>query len=290
MYHHTASTRLLIRTAQIDSSVLAFASELEAASGHPTALIVDARTAPPGGAAPDAGILESPTLIRLSRDACASLGLHCPEDFAWKCGDYGYYLARRQFPDTKRFWMFETDVRLYGGDAGEFFGFFDARGEIDFLAANLRPAGHSWFWRRTARARDALPFRCLFPVTRLSSRAIDAAYRRRVRHGRLRRRRLLWPNDEALVATTLLNGDFVCRDFNDFGRQFYHEETFYHGSPINGDIFNPDRTYLQLTHPVLFGAYYTARVSRAPPPDAPPPWWQQQLEKVAIKLNALSRW
>lgn len=288
MDHHTASTRLLIRTAQIDPSVLAFARELAAASGYPTALIVDARNTP--ATAWGAGGEDSPTLIGLSREACAPLGLHCPEDFAWKCGDYGYYLARRQFPDTERFWMFETDVRFYGGEPAEFFGFFDALGDVDLLAAHLRPAGHSWFWRKTARARDAVPFRCLFPVTRLSSRAIDAALTCRVRHGRLRRRRLLWPNDEALVATTLLNGDFLCRDFNDFGRQFYREDSFYHGSPIDGDRFKPHCAHLQLTHPVLFGASYAARVSQTPPPESPGSWWQRQLEWAAIKLNAVSRW
>lgn len=301
MDHHTASTRLLIRTAQIDTAVLAFARELQAASTHPTALVVDSRAAPaastptgsaagpPGAAAPGTGA-DSPTRICLSKEACAALGLHCPEDFAWKCGDYGYYLARRQFPEAERFWMLETDVRFYGGDAAEFFGFFDARKEIDFLAAHLRPAGHSWFWRKTARARDALPFRCLFPVTRLSSRAIDAALRRRVQHSRLQRRRRLWPNDEALVATTLLNGDFVCRDFNDFGRQFYREDTFYHGRPIDGDHFQPDCPDIQLVHPVLFGPTYAARVSQARPAELPATWWQRQLERATIRLNAVSRW
>jgi hypothetical protein len=297
MDHHTASTRLLIRTAHIDAAVLTFARELQAASGHPAALIVDASGAPADAtgavaslSVPGAADGGCPVLLQLSRQACAALQLHCPEDFAWKCGDYGYYLARRQFPGTERFWMFETDVRFYGGDAAEFFSFFDARQDIDFLAAHLRPAGHSWFWRRTARARDAAPFRCLFPVTRLSSRAIDAALQHRVQHGRLRRRRLLWPNDEALVATTLLNGDFVCRDFNDFGREFYRQEIFYHGSPIDGDHFQPDCPQIQLAHPVLFGASYQARTSQGRRIEPPTPWWLRQLQRAALKLNAVSRW
>jgi hypothetical protein len=111
-----------------------------------------------------------------------------------------------------------------------------------------------------------------------------------VQHGRLQRRRLLWPNDEALVATTLLNGGFVCRDFNDFGREFYREESFYHGSPIDGDHFQPDCHQIQLAHPVLFGASYQARACRRPPPEPPAPWWQRRLQWAALKLNAVSRW
>ena len=87
MANHTASTRLLIRTAEINPAVLAFAAELEAASAHPTALIVDERAVTRAADATDG----SRTVIRLSKDACAALRLHCPEDFAWKCGDYGYY-------------------------------------------------------------------------------------------------------------------------------------------------------------------------------------------------------
>ena len=186
--------------------------------------------------------------------------------------------------------MIETDVRFYGGDAAEFFGFFDAMGDIDFLAAHLRRAGHSWFWLRTTRSRNAVPFRCLFPVTRLSTRAIDAALSRRVEHGRYHRRRLLWPNDEALVATTLRNADFVCRDFNDFGQRFYSDDTFYHGRPINGDHFQPRCPHVQLAHPVLFGASYAARAAQVRPPAMPSPWWQRRLRWAAIKLNAVSRW
>ena len=279
---HTAPTRLLVRTADVSPAVLAFADDLEALSGHPTALVVDARAAGLNAV--------SRSTIALSRAACAAVGLYCPEDFAWKCGDYGYYLARQRFPQTRQFWMIETDVRFYGDEPAEFFRFFDGRQDVDFLATQLRPAGHAWFWRQTARARDAQAFRCLFPVTRLSSRAIDATLSRRIEHGRRRRRRLLWPNDEALVATTLLNGDFVCRDINDFGRQFYSRDTFYFGRPIDGDRFQPDGGSVQLAHPVLFGASYAARLAKARALTPSPPWLQRRLQWAANKLNAVSRW
>jgi hypothetical protein len=282
MAHDSVPTRLLIRTTAITPAVLEFADTLERTSNYPVALIFDERAE-----SIDSG---SRTAIGLSTASCTALGLYCPEDFAWKCGDYGYYLARERFPDTEHFWMVETDVRFYGNTIADFFRFFDGHVDVDFLAADIGPAGHSWFWLRSARARDVTPYRCLFPVTRLSRRAIDAVLERRLSHGRYLRRRLLWPNDEAMVATTLLNSGFACRDFNDFGRAFYSEETFYYGEPIDGDNFQVMDRNVQMVHPILFGATYAARLARNRPPEPRVAWLTRQLQNAAIKLNAASRW
>lgn len=277
------STHLLIRTKQISRTVVKLAKELEALSCHPTTLIVDATKSNVKSG--------SRTVIGLSEATCSELGLHCPSDFAWRCGDYGYYLARRQFPDAELFWMIEADVRFYGRDPAYFFRFFAGKPEVDFLAGKLVPADPSWYWRNTARARDVSPYRCLFPVTRLSKRAIDAAFARRIEHGRRVSRRILWPNDEALVATTLMNGSFLSRDFNDFGSEFYSEETFYYGMPLNGDCLDLAPPTVQMAHPVLFGKEYRAKLQalrqRSSPPAA---WTKPKLSWAANKLNRLSRW
>jgi len=277
------STHLLIRTKEISRTVMELADELEAISRHPTTLIVDATD----GAVRS----EARAVIGLSKSACSALGLHCPADFAWRCGDYGYYLARRQFPEAELFWLIEADVRFYGSDPAHFFRFFASRPEVDFLAGSLIPADPSWFWRNTARGRDVAPYRCLFPVTRLSTRAVDAAFARRIEHGRRVSRRILWPNDEALVATTLMNGSFVSRDFNDFGPVFYSEETFYYGMPLNGECLDLAPPGVQMAHPVLFGSEYRAKMQalqQRPAPQAA--WTKPKLSWAANKLNALSRW
>ena len=221
--------------------------------------------------------------------ACSALGLHCPADFAWRCGDYGYYLARQRFPDAELFWLIESDVRFYGKDPEHFFRFFANRPDVDFLAGGLKPADQSWYWRNTARARDVAPFRCLFPVTRLSSEAIDAVFARRIEHGKHLSRRILWPNDEALVATTLMNGGFVSRDFNDFGSVFYSDETFYYGTPLNGDCVNLSAPTVQMAHPVLFGSEYSGKM-RALQQNPPVTWTKPRLGWAANKLNVISRW
>jgi hypothetical protein len=260
-----------------------FADELEAISGHPAILIVDAAHGEVKSAARFA--------IGIAPQTCSAIGLHCPPDFAWRCGDYGYYLARRQFPDAKLFWLIEADVRFYGADPAHFFQFFAGEPEVDFLAGGLMRADPSWYWRNTARARDVLAYRCLFPVTRLSTRAIDAAFARRLEHGKRISRRILWPNDEALVATTLMNGNFVSRDFNAFGPVFYSHDTYYYGAPLNGDCLDIGVPTARMAHPVLFGTEYLAKMQalqQRPSPHAA--WARPKLSWAANKLNALLRW
>lgn len=276
-----AGTRVLLRTTRVDADALAMVQQLERASSCPVTLIADARSGARDAVAPD--------VIALSGAACGALGLFCPADFPWRCGDYGYYLARRRYPDTLHFWLIETDVGFYGGEAAEFFAFFAAR-EVDLLAAQLRPADHSWYWRQFARARDAAPFRCLFPITRLSVRAIEAALAHRVAQGRFRSRRWLWPNDEALVATTLMNGAFTCRDFNDFGATFYSDDSFFFGAPLQGERLQLTAQGLRLVHPVLFGAAYReklVKLKRTEPALSAAERWRRA---VAGRLNARMRW
>jgi hypothetical protein len=276
-------TRILVRTTRIAADELALARRLQQASAAPVALVADARSGAVDGTDPD--------VIALSSAACQALQLFCPPDFAWRCGDYGYYLARRRYPTTERFWLIETDVAIYGGETEAFFAFFAERArEVDLLAAQLRPADHSWYWTQSARARDVKAFRCLFPITRLSARAIDAALARRVSQGRWPQRRWLWPNDEALVATTLMNGNFICRDFNDFGTPFYSDDSFFFGAPLQGERLRIDAPGPRLVHPVLFGDAYAEKLAKLKQSEPPLSWTERRRRWLAAKLNARSSW
>jgi hypothetical protein len=281
--NNVASTQLLLRTKEITPGVLKLADHLEAISGHAVALIVDASH---GNVAS-----EERAIINLSVASCSELGLHCPADFAWKCGDYGYYLARRRFPAATLFWMIETDVRFCGDNPEHFFRFFAAENDVDFLAGKLQVADQSWFWRHTALNRNVAPYRCFFPVTRLSVRAIDAVLWHRLEQGKRLTRRAIWPNDEAMVATTLMNGGFVCRDFNDFGHVFYSEETYFYGKPLNGDSLQLCPARVQIVHPVLPGSAYTAKMLALQQDAASAEsWMTEKLRWTAIKINARLRW
>jgi hypothetical protein len=275
----TGACRVLVRTTRPDAAASALVRRLSSLSGLPAVLVADGHHV--------AGYRDELPLISLTQQACSALGLYCPEDFAWRCGDYGYYLARERFPETQHFWMIETDV-YFGQDAGRLFTFFASQLQVDFLCAQLKPAERSWFWIQTAAARNVQPFHCLFPVTRLSARAIDTTLRQRRLHSRSRLRRLLWPNDEALVATTLVNNGFECRDFNDFGSRFYSHDTFSYWQPLDGERL-PDAQGVCMMHPVLSGPAYNAKLAsrQLPPRGLFERAWRRS---VALLNRRLQRW
>ena len=234
-----SKTIILLRTRWVDQNTTEFAQELAEASGHEVALVVDERLA------------EQPsstfTKISLNHESYESLGLYIPADVAWKCGDYGLYLARRRFPDAERFWMFEDDVRI-SGSAQRFFSEL-TEPDHDLLVGWLEKAEPPWYWVSYAAARDAKPFACRFPVVRLSARTLDLLYRKRLAHSRRLNRRRLWPNDETFVATTVMNSDLTAADFNDLGTPYYDRSTFNVTGLFTGPVGSsgPPR----LLHPVL---------------------------------------
>lgn len=267
----------------MDARVVSFAGELAEASGHPVSFLLDERRGP---AASD----DRPSIVGLTDDKCRRLGLFLPHDYAWRCGDYGYYLARRQFPEARMFWMIEYDVRFTGDRLGEFFRFFAEHPDVDFLATGLAGADTDWYWTRTCFGRGIRPYRCLFPITRLSAVAVDAVLSRRVAQSRRRPRRALWPNDEAMVATTLCNSRHLCRDFNDFGIRYYDEASFTFTSPIDGDALRPEQGTVRMLHPVLFGDAYLSKKVRLAAVEPPESRFDRALRRTYEKINRLSRW
>ena len=142
--------------------------------------------------------------------------------------------------------------------------------ENDLLVADLRPAHRTYFWEYMVAARGVLVHRCIFPLVRVSARAIDYLLANRVRLSRHQRRRRDWPNDESFVATLLKNApDMNCRDLNGFGRTLDDENTLSFWKPLDGDRLRMRDGEVTIYHPVLDGADYRAKVERveAPQPD-----------------------
>lgn len=267
---------VLLRTQRVSRDTTDLARELADASGCEVALVVDERVA------------EQPQTdlpkISLNRDSYASLGLYVPADVAWKCGDYGLYLARRRFPNADRFWMFEDDVRI-SGSAPRFFSELAAL-DHDLLVGWLEPAEEPWHWVSFSAARDADPFACRFPVVRLSAAALDLLYRKRVEHSRRASRRWLWPNDETFVATTIMNSDLTAADFNDFGRAYYDRVMYDVWHPVEIEVGSSGPP--TLLHPVARKGT-TATVALNPRYQAPPAvtvrWTRAVLRRVNQRLS-----
>ena len=236
---------ILFRTQDVDAPLAAFAAQLRDWSGMPVAFIVDERK----------GVATVPdwaAKVSLSERSCRELGLYCPKDFAWRCGDYGLYLARHANPDVDRFWLIENDVRITGTDPADFFAFFAARDE-DFLASYIGPAPTDWYWHDSLLSRDRTPHKCFFPLCRISARALDGLLAARQSHSCSWSRRRFWPNDEGFVATGLIGDGFACADFNDFGRRFYDTSAFHFETIADGDALPACQDAVCLLHPVLYG-------------------------------------
>ena len=276
------TTRILVRATTLDDSVVAFAAALANATGYPVSFVLDARKAK----------VDAPgrSVVGVSDEACRSLGLYCPPEYPWQCGDYGYYLARERFPDARFLWMIEYDVRFATNRVADFFAFFEARPDVDFLTTGLEAADRFWYWTATCRGSDVTPYRCLFPVTRLTDRAVDALRNQRVAHSRRIMRRLSWPNDEGMVATTLLNADFVCRDFNAFDRSFYDATTFSFKQAIDGDSFDTLRQASVMFHPVLFGKQYRDKLARLVMDEVPKTFAWRVVRRLTTEFNKRRAW
>ena len=235
---------IVVRTDRVDAKLEAFAAELESLSGLPTLFLVDESL----GEIDSGGRAK----ISLTPQACKSLGLYCPKDFAWRCGDYGFYLARTQYPEATNIWMIENDVRLAGTTPKALFEKFDSI-SVDLVTSYLHPAEREWPWRKALKACDARPFRCFFPVVRLSAQAVDLLLEKRRAHSGQWSRRWLWPNDEGFVATTLVNAGTSFMDLNDGEPKIYRPDQFSFAPALDGSLPIESAAPVALFHPVLEG-------------------------------------
>lgn len=229
--------------------------------------------------------------VSLTVPACEALGLYCPADVGWRCGDYGLYLARKQFPDEPFFWLIEHDVRFGGDGPAGFFAMFEAETTADLLAPDLRRADRSWFWEYTVAARGVSVYRCLFPIVRLSGRAIDYLAAKRAALSQRPGRRRAWPNDESFVATAIANNpDMIARDLNQFGRMLYDAATLSFELPYNGDILRMRQDVLTIYHPVLFGADYDTKVTKMQESQPDRKLLQRISRRLVREVNKMSAW
>jgi hypothetical protein len=223
----------------------AFARRLRDESGHQVCCVVDEEN----GAVDVLDFLK----ISLTRRACREIGLFCPFDMGWRCGDYGFYFARQRFPDERFFWLIESDVRFAGPHLGLFFECFRGADNVDLIAGHYRAAERWWYWTHTMTARNLPVWRCLFPVVRLSAPAVDLLHEYR----RLYARRALclanWPNDESFVATVLTRAGLRGADLNSFGTLLYDEHSYTFSEPFDGDTLDERARPLKVMHPILFG-------------------------------------
>jgi hypothetical protein len=254
-----ASAVVLLRTHSFEAVTRSFFSRLSAETGHRAVLLAD------DSARMVYGDCEK---IGFTRQVYESMGLLCPDDFGWRCGDYGLYLARRSFPKASHFWLVEYDVRLAVPHLRRFFETFEGAPDFDLIAPSLSRRYADWPWYSSLANRHDAVYGCLFPLLRVSARAVDYLAERRIRMSATWKREsatkasATWPNDEAFVATELVAGHFRCRDLNGFGREVYNDATFGFGRPIRGETFDALPADGMAYHSVLYGAAYDEKLRR----------------------------
>jgi hypothetical protein len=246
-------TVILLRTHRFGAREAAFAGRLQVQSGHAVQVLADEsqsvlETAPFGK------VSMSPAIAR-------AMNLPTPRDFAWRCGDYGFYAARRALPSVDRFYMIEPDVRFAVPDEGRIFARLDAM-EADFLAPHVALADRAHFWYPTMRWLTPRVYNCAFAFCRMSAEAADLCLAERRRIAAFLPARLMWPNDETFVATTLKRLGRTVHDVNESGSALCTPESFGFAEVHRGEAIEAMAPDGLIYHPVLWGADYARKTQR----------------------------
>jgi hypothetical protein len=235
---------ILLRTHRFGAREASFAARLTSESGYEVAVLADERQ---GQVA-----VEGFRKLSFDRERLKSWRLYCPKDVAWRCGDYGFYLARAAMPEIDQFWMIEPDVRASVSTYAEVFASLNAV-SCDFLAPGVMPADRTHFWQPTMRWMTQNVYHCHFAFCRLSAHAADICLKARQSMWRAPAARLMWPNDETFVTTTLVaQGRRVC-DVRESGRMWWTDASFGFQSILRGEDFEVMPKTGLLYHPVLWG-------------------------------------
>ena len=254
---------ILVRTHYFDDVLEGFCSRLQTESGRQVVALVDESK----------GIVDVPDVfgkITLDFETLGKRGIYIPRDAAWRCGDYCHYAARLARPDATAFWLVEGDVRFKMDHLSEFFDAFPGPDAVDFIAAGYHKSSGKWWWYSAMHAFSEQVYGCMYPLTRLSPRAIDHLMTRRAEHSLLFQERLSqgeadlsWPNDESFTATTLSCDGFICRDINGFGRTFHSKKTFRVGRPVSLRELETQPNDGQIHHPVVSGQAFLRKMKNS---------------------------
>jgi hypothetical protein len=245
---------ILLRTHKLSGEIKRFGERLAAESGIRLVYLMDENQQ-----SFDVSPFEK---TKFTSGLIRELGLHTPHGYAWRCGDYGLYLAAKQFPDVRYFWLIEYDVRIHTKESMR--GFFDRYAALnaDLIAPKLERKGQDWWWFPTMRSGNKPVYGCLFSCIRVSAPLIAAALEERKRISRSPIYKLFWPNDESLIATVAARRGFKSIDLNDSGVLTYTDQSFSFESPISGDVLEAEAADGLIYHPVLYGAEYEAKSRR----------------------------
>jgi hypothetical protein len=266
---------ILLRTHRFGGRDAAFARTLQAESGYELAVLADEAR----GAIDTGGLRKIP----FDRARLRDMGLHCPDDVAWRCGDYGFYLARAAMPDIDRFWMIEPDVRAGITCYAALFGSLSGV-DADFIAPGVKRAERRHFWYPTMRWMTGNVYCCHFAFCAMSAEGADICLSERRRQRRHPAARLLWPNDETFVTTSLFRLSRKVRDVNESGRIWATEQSFGFRTVVHGEDFDRAAQSGLLHHPVLWGEEADRKLARLDRGIGPGEWLRLKALRALARI------
>lgn len=194
--------------------------------------------------------------LSLTRAAVEAAGLFCPGDVGWRCGDYSFYLASPLLRGIEFVWLVEHDLHINFEREADFFDRFSNEPH-DLLGVEFKRASKAWSWYSRMGAYQQDVHYCLFPLVRLSRRAVDAllADRRSMSEAFAKTGvEGTYPNDEAFVATMLKARGFSCESINSFGHRYYGAgTTFSLNRPFSRAALESAEADGLLYHPAVYG-------------------------------------
>ena len=169
-------------------------------------------------------------------------------DFAsseWYNSDYRFYYVRKIFPDYEYYWQIEYDVFC---NAPTYEGFLkkfaddDSDLLIEKFSLGQKAGENRWDYNLDWVYKNYSIYGGFFPVVRLSARAADFLYKRRLEHKEIYNYAGDWVFCELFVPTELMNKNFSCKNLNEPN---IHFENIYLND--NRIFLTPDN---KLYHPV----------------------------------------
>ncbi|HEY2132315.1 MAG TPA: FkbM family methyltransferase [Acetobacteraceae bacterium] len=247
---------IVLRTHYYDQFVDQMVRRLQRQTSRSVVAVVDERN----------GIVAIPGDIRKIAVDPVALGVLAHPDYGWRCGDYGLYAAMLAVPHALNFWLIEPDVRIHSNDPEAFFNGRDASRNADFVTAWSVEASPSWVWYKSMAPFAERSFHCMLQLCRVSRVASEYLLaERRSLSNRFARAQLAmedWPNDEAFVATTLVNGGYRIATFHEHAPDFHTKDIFTFTKPTSArwlDGLPPDNG---IYHPVERGAKFLDRAKK----------------------------
>ncbi len=144
------------------------------------------------------------------------------KDVMWANADYRFIYVRKYFPNYDFYWQFDYDVYCNGNSYNSFLNKYQKNND-DLIICNFRPESHNseWCWTHGVEwiYKNQPLYGSFFPVCRLSGKAIDFLYKKRMLHLDTYKEKYSeenkWPSCELFVPTELMNNGFSCSSIND---------------------------------------------------------------------------